>query len=114
MARVFTGGRDERVLEDPVPHFVTNEHGYFAYADSGLSLTIVRAHSFQTPITDPENYPSYLWVESVNGFYLLRQEVLEGAPQPWVIVREVLPEEPHNFFYEFLAVLEDYARSLEA
>jgi hypothetical protein len=107
--------RSEDVLDDVVKQFVVDAHGYFAYAASGLTLTIVRALSVQPPIADDQDYYTYLWVESVNGFFLLRQQVLQCAAQSaqeWVVVRRIEPNDTFNFFFEFLDGIEEYVKTI--
>lgn len=99
---------EERLIDDPVEHFVTNENGYFAYSQSGRALAIVHAHSIQPPIDNADDYQTFLWVETVDAFFLLRQRIVNAEPQAWSIVREIVPYQRHNFFYHFIDVLAEY------
>ncbi|MBM3464682.1 MAG: hypothetical protein FJX76_21505 [Armatimonadetes bacterium] len=99
-------------LKDTIVQFVTSEHGYFAYSAQGRSLTIVRAHSYQPEIVDEEEYHTWLWVESLDGFYVLRQQIVAHEPKEWTIVAEIIPAERYAFFIEFLDHLPEFVAAL--
>jgi hypothetical protein len=95
-------------LEDEVLHFEMGA-SYTAWTRSGQALRILRACSYQPPLRDPENHPTFLWVEALEGFYLLRQHLLGVQPLPWYVLRRVVPDPGEcHFFFGFQALLGDF------
>lgn len=92
----------ERVMEDEVLHFVTHETGYRAYTARGLRLDIIRSESIQPDIGDPGDYYTWLWTETFQGFYLMRQRVTASRAAGWEVVREFVPRDPYGFYFDFL------------
>jgi len=82
---------------DEVLKFVTYPKGYYALLRSGQRLDIIRAFPFQTDISDFNGYYTYLLLQTLQGFFLLRQQVKENRVYPWVVFCEFVPEEPHQF-----------------
>lgn len=100
------------IVDDEVTHWVSNDLGYHAYTRGGLALSIIRSASVQTPIAHPERYPTWLWLETVQGFYLARQMVVDSIPQTWHLVRRLTPAEPHAFFSAFRDAAADFVSTL--
>ena len=91
----------EQILCDDVLHWVTDDLGYHAYSRGGLVLSIVRSASIQPTISDEQDYVTWLWVEALQGFFVMRQRIVETQPQGWVIVRRLTPSAHHGFFADF-------------
>lgn len=101
------------VLDEEIAHWVSDDRGYHAYTRGGTALHIVRSASVQPPIKRPEDYPTWLWVEALQGFYLARQRIVDGVPQEWRLVRQLVPSERHGFFVDFQDVIAAYLIDLE-
>ncbi|MGI5843603.1 MAG: hypothetical protein ACOX9B_05440 [Candidatus Xenobium sp.] len=95
-------------LEDEVLYFEMGA-SYTAWMRSGQALRILRACSYQPPLRNAENHPTFLWVEALEGFYLLRQHLLGTRPLPWYVLRQVVPDpEENHFFFGFQDLLGDF------
>lgn len=101
------------VLDDEIAHWVSDVQGYHAYTRGGAALHVVRSASVQPPITHPEDYHTWLWIQALQGFYLARQRIIDGVPQEWRVVRQIVPSEGHGFFVDFRDDLVDYLVALE-
>lgn len=103
----------EKELDDPVTSFVTGELSYHARTEGRLGIDIVKCYTRTPEIEDPENYLSYMWVNSVQGYYVLEQAFEKGEPQDWRLIRQIIPEEPDIYFFEkFDDQFLDYVRVL--
>lgn len=105
---------DEHLVRDEVVHWVYDDFGYHAFTSSGMTLNIIHSVSVQLPIERPEDYFTYLWLETLQGFYMARQRIVESAPQGWWLVRQLIPGNTYNFFQEFQDNIEDYLERLDA
>jgi hypothetical protein len=105
---------NERVIRDEIVHWVYDDLGYYAYAGSGLTLNIVRSISVQLPIENPDDYSTFLWLETLQGFFLARQRLLDSSPQGWWLIRELMPDESHAFFQRFGDSIHDYLAGIHA
>ena len=85
-------------MDDDVTHFVVYEKGYYALLRTGRRLDITRIHAFQPGIDDFDDYFGYLFIESIDGFFIMRQRILENRAQMWVAVAELVPFETGDFF----------------
>ena len=92
------------MLESSVPaqhdvtHFIPYDKGYYAILRNGARLDIVRIQAFQPPIENFEDYFSYLLIETLDSFFILRQRVLENRTLPWQTMLELRPVNPAGFF----------------
>jgi hypothetical protein len=86
------------VLEEEVHLFEAYEHGYFALLQRGPRIDILRIFNFQPEICDFNDYPTYMFIESMQGFFIMRQDVREGRPGPWIVCAELHPRNPIAFF----------------
>lgn len=62
-------------------------------AADGRRGDIVRVQTLQPGIDDPDNYLFYMWVEAIQGYFLLVQRFEEGQPQNWHLIGEMTTEE---------------------
>lgn len=90
--------RSHTRLKEDVTHFITYEKGYYAILRGGRRLDIIRTHSFQPPIADFDDYFGYLFVQTHDGFFVLRQRILENRAGPWEAILELEPVETPDFF----------------
>lgn len=103
---------EELEMEEEVVHWSFDENGYHAFTATGKPLNIVRSLSLQPPIASEDDYYTWLWLETLQGFYVARQRIVEAMPQGWWLVRQVVPASPHLFFQHFSDELEAYVMRL--
>ena len=87
-------------LRDAVYRFVSTTHSYTAYCESGLRLDIARCRNILIPQPEPDDYWNFLWIQSLQGFFVLRQRVRVGVTEDWVLVGEVLTSSPVSQFFD--------------
>lgn len=83
---------------EAITHFVAYDKGYYAILDGGGRLDIVRVFNLQPPIENDDDYHAFMFVETFQGFYLLRQRVIAGKPKCWETWLRIEPEKPACFF----------------
>ncbi len=86
--------------DDEVITFETYESGYYALLRRGERLDIIKTLTFQPAIISSDCYSSHIFLEALQGFFLLRQQVIDGAFQHWEVCAEFVPHQPHSFFSE--------------
>ena len=97
-------------LQDAVPRdeeitiFEADENGYYAYPRRGGRFDIVHAFNFQPPISNFDDYYSFMFVESLQGFFVFRQRIVENKEDQWRVYLELIPRERHCFFAEAWAL----------
>ncbi len=91
---------DVKWLDDEITLFDIDKNGYYAYLRSGDRLDIMHAFNFQPPIDNPLDFFSFMFVESLQGFFLLRQRILENRPLPWYTYMQFIPEKTTVFFQQ--------------
>ena len=92
------GIRDIRQFEWEAVHFEAYERGYYALLRRGDRLDIQRVFTIQPPIDDPDDYYAFMFAQTLQGFFVMRQRVIDGKTGNWEVFLEVIPEEPHRFF----------------
>ena len=100
-------------LRDEVKHFEAYDRGYYAILRRGPRLDILRVFNFQPEIEDFDDYPTYMFIQAVQGFFILRQDVRQGRVEPWFVHAELVPKDPASFFdraRERPTLLCDFAR----
>ncbi len=79
--------------------FITAGSAYYFVTSDGRRMDVAKVRSIQPEIQDHDRYPSYLWVEAVQGYYVLRQWFMGGRPGGWRLIRELEQvEETFGFF----------------
>lgn len=91
---------------EEVIQFVTHELSYIAYTRTGRRLDILKSHSVQPPIEDPENFTTFMWLKALQGYFVLRQHYVEKVSEPWYVIQELKPETDFRFYEEFLDVVD--------
>jgi len=86
-----------------IVHFEAYEKGYYAILRRGDRLDIIHSLHLQPPVEDPGNYFAFMFVETLQGFFLLRQRVFENRPENWEVYLEITAAEPHRFFSDACA-----------
>ena len=74
----FDNLEDIILRDDEIALFDAGKNGYYAYLLPGDRIDIQHAFSFQPPIENFDDYFSYMFVESLQGFFVFRQRVLEN------------------------------------
>lgn len=90
--------KEEILLEEEIIDFYIENGVYFAVSVKGKNYYIKKIVTIQPEILDENDFFTYLWMETLEGFFLLRQRIKNGKPQKWVIEKEVVPFEYFNFF----------------
>jgi hypothetical protein len=89
--------------DDEIVHFDAGENGYYAYTRPGARIDITHVFNFQPPIGDFGGFHSFMFVESLQGFFIFRQRIFENKEEPWRIYLELTPREPLCFFKDAVA-----------
>lgn len=82
---------DIRSIGEEVKYFVHNKDSYYGVTRPGFVFDIIQGHSLQGPISDENDFHTYMWARCVSGFYLLRQRFLNGIGQEWFLEAEIIP-----------------------
>ncbi|MCA9791950.1 MAG: hypothetical protein KC910_09160 [Candidatus Eremiobacteraeota bacterium] len=102
----------ELVRTELVTDFVTHQSLYVIRLESGARIEVTRCFTRQPPIEDEHNYSSFMWVKSLQGLFLLRQQFYQSRPLGWQVVREVVPVDAGlHFFEEFDDQILDFITS---
>jgi hypothetical protein len=99
------GAYEEETLEDEIIAFEMDPEGYLAITANHGFITILRSKSLQPPISNEQDYLTYLWVEAAEGFFLLSQQIREGKPEGWLLIRRITPESREDFFHDYMREL---------
>ncbi|MCD4782555.1 MAG: hypothetical protein K8T10_01860 [Candidatus Eremiobacteraeota bacterium] len=100
---ILPGGPEITIkpIKEEVRQFVTEMHSYYGVTSSGLILNIIYHDIISGEIKDPLDYFGYMFVECVDGFYILRQRFVKGIALDWVLEVELKPEERYQtLFYD--------------
>jgi len=97
---------ESRDRGEEILYFRTGDEEYRAFI-AGDSIKISRCKSIQPPICDHEDFFTYLWAQSHERFFLFRQRFEKGAPGPWEVWQEIVPQDKDDFFNLFLPFLEE-------
>ena len=73
--------------------FLSSESSYIAYCDDNLRLDIAKCRNYVPANIRVEDHHHYMWVASIQGFYLLRQHVHGRINEDWRIIAEIIGEE---------------------
>jgi hypothetical protein len=92
--------KDAYFVNEEVIHFEAYREGYYAILRRGDRLDIQRIFHIQPPIVNENDYFAFMFAQTLFGFFLFRQRVVENKPQPWEVYMELIPESPHSFFVE--------------
>lgn len=100
--------------EELVIEFQTTRDSYSMWTETGMRCDIMKCHTQHLGSGDPENYPSYMWVKSLQGYFVMRQEIKDNKAGNWIILREIQPDDPGRYFFEeFADNFEAYVRAIE-
>lgn len=94
---------DIQLRKGEVLEFVTTQESYTIHVKPNLRLDVARCSQFRVDADSPTSFWSYLWLQSVQGFFVLRQATLEGRTLGWEMVYEVVPAEFSSSFFPWLS-----------
>ncbi|MBN9418907.1 MAG: hypothetical protein J0I12_25875 [Candidatus Eremiobacteraeota bacterium] len=94
-----------------VLNFATSSESYTVYIDPDLRLDVARV---QTKPADG-NQDIYMWIQAVQGFFVLHQDLSLGRSSPWRLIFEVMPESFSSSFFpwvddEFFRLLQEWQK----
>lgn len=74
---------------------------------------IAKVRTLQPSVLNHDDYYSYMWVQAVQGYFLLRQQFLGGQAQEWRLIREITVEDPGMEFFDEMgdALLAEFEES---
>jgi len=85
--------RDAEVLQ-----FNTTSESYTIYVHPDLRLDVARCQAKPRP----EQRDSFMWVQAVQGFFVLHQDLSEPQPGPWKVIFEVSPDRFSSSFFPWV------------
>ena len=98
-----------------VHRFFGSDSSYIAYCEENLRLDIAKCRNYLPAGIDPADYHHYMWVSSLQGFFVLRQRVRGRLSEEWTVIAELVPGEYHSsFFEEIWEDFESLSRSFQA
>lgn len=98
-ARVF------RYLATPadIRTFVVDNGAYYFIAVDGRRGDIIRCQTYQPGIGESEDYYFYMWVQSLQGYFMLRQRFEGGRAGDWQLLGEFETEESGSRVFDLLS-----------
>ena len=75
--------------------FVTTSESYTIHIEPDLRLDVARVQSKQAE-------DSYMWIQAVQGFFVLCQDLSGPKPGPWLLIFEVFPQSFSSSFFPYI------------
>jgi hypothetical protein len=97
----------EVYINEEVKDFYIDEEWYYCVTEKGRCLNITKSVSIHPPVKDIYDYFSYLWIETLEGFFLFKQEIVDLKPKKWILEKQIIPDEEYEFFYKHLKKLKE-------
>lgn len=85
-----------------VLEFVSTDASYVVHIKPNLRLDIARVSNFRVDTEHPGIHWAYMWLQTVQGFFVLRQLVIRNRPAAWELLYEVTPAEFSSGFFPWL------------
>lgn len=90
-------------------NFATTTESYTIYIEPDLRLDVAKVSNKQKE----EGREAFLWVQAVQGFFVLQQDLEGPRPWPWRLILEIVPESFSSSFFpwvddEFFRLLADW------
>ena len=92
-------------------NFYSSPSSYVAFCEDDMRLDIGKCRTYLPPDLDPADHYHYMWVQSLQGFFLLRQRIQGRLSGEWHVVAEVVAQEFSAYFFD--RMWEDFAALLE-
>lgn len=92
-----------------VLNFATTTDSYTIYVDPDIRLDVAKVSNQQ----QPDSLEAFMWVQAVQGFFVLQQDLEGPRPWPWRLILEIIPESFSSSFFpyvddEFFRLLADW------
>lgn len=81
---------------------MVDQGAYYFVASDGRRGDIVKCQTHQPEIQNGDDYFYYMWVKAIQGYFVLKQQFLEGQAQQWYLIGEVETEETSPAFFDEL------------
>jgi len=95
-------------VKEEIRQFVTEIHSYYGVTRSSRIFNIINFDVINEEIEDSLDYFVYMFVECVDGFYILRQRFVKGFALDWVLEVELETGEKYqSLFYEIRDVFRE-------
>ncbi len=79
-------------------YFASTDYSYTAFLEGDRRLDVARCQNFQAE----DGRLAYLWIQSLQGYFLARQDLGQGRQAGWELLLEVVPEEPSSQFFSWV------------
>ncbi len=94
-----------------VLNFATSPESYTIYIDPDIRLDVARVQSKQAL----GSLETYMWIQAVQGFFVLYQDLRGERPEPWQLIFEITPDSFSSSFFpyiedEFFRLLEEWQK----
>lgn len=94
-----------------VVNFLTTSDAYSIFVQPDLRLDVARVSNKQKE----GELEAFLWIEAVQGFYVLQQTLEGPRPWPWYLMWEIIPESFSSLFFtwvdeQFFQLLADWRK----
>jgi hypothetical protein len=101
-----------RKIGEEVKDFMTERSAYYGITRSGFLFNIMRTKTIQPHIEDENDYHSYMWIQCIDGYYLLRERFINGYGIGWYLEAEIIPGSRSSDFFIKMAGLFDESPEL--
>lgn len=94
-----------------VLNFATSPDSYTIYVEPDIRLDVARVQNKQAD----DSRESYMWIQAVQGFFVLYQDLRGERPGPWLLIFEIVPDSFSSSFFpyiedEFFRLLEEWQK----
>ncbi|MCE1245309.1 MAG: hypothetical protein LWY06_01560 [Firmicutes bacterium] len=94
-------------VKKEIRQFVTEDNAYYCVTMKGEVYYIVSLEVLSEDAEDKEDFFSYMWVKTTNGYFIFSQRFHKLIALDWVVDVEIIPETDEcRFFYD----MRDYLR----
>jgi hypothetical protein len=94
-----------------VLNFATSSESYTIYVEPDIRLDVARVQTKQ----EDDSRESYMWIQAVQGFFVLYQDLRGDRPGPWQLIFEITPDSFSSSFFpyiedEFFRLLQEWQK----
>lgn len=103
----------EMILEEEVIDVICNSSLYEMRTSTGRRISVIQCETFSFPREQgnsqapAENYAAGLWIRSLQGYFVFRQEFHNYKSGPWLLVKEVAPDGLPGFYDRYFTQLKE-------